>query len=131
MARYDSMKNDKEDSGKTVEFLTVDNVFNQIIALPEFQGHYFGELLEIAPEKISKLESTSFPSPADEFQAYIKEWLSSIDREKEKNNAKGEKSEVEGEEYKPSWRRLVWALDMLELDEADLIRPLLSLTLVR
>ena len=91
--------------------LTVKNAVKYIKGLRHPLGiDYFGDRLELSDAQHMKLQQQSFESPDEEFKAYMTEWI------------EGEK---EGEEKReePRWRRLIWALDVVEEDaQADQIR---------
>ena len=90
--------------------LTVKNAIKYIKGLQHPLGEYFGDLLELSDTQLVKLQKQSFQSPDEEFKAYMTEWI------------EGEKERDEGEE-EPRWRRLIWALDMVDEDaQADQIR---------
>ena len=105
-----------QDTIPPTEPLTVKSIYRHVKGINDPLGVYFGELLELSPKQISRLVRQAFQNADDEFKAYITEWL-------EGENEDGEKESEEGEqEEKPRWRRLVWALDMVEVVQVDEIR---------
>lgn len=106
----------KQESEKSREPLTVKSIYRHVKGINDALGVYFGELLELSPKQISRLVRQAFQNADDEFKAYITEWL-------EGEQEDGDKEGEEGEEVeKPRWRRLVWALDMVEVVQVDEIR---------
>ena len=102
---------DKPDGVKSSEPLTVKCIYRHIKGINDALGVYFGELLDLSPKQISRLVRRAFQNGDEEFKAYITEWL------------EGEREEKAGNEAeKPKWRRLVWALDMVEVVQVDEIR---------
>ena len=89
--------------------LTVKNAIRYVkgLSLSSVLGEAFLELLNFSNGRFKKLKDLSI-SPDEKFKVYMTEWI------------EGDKEEEE--EAEPSWRRLIWTLDVCEQVQADDIR---------